>query len=91
MIEYFYKNNIKISCAICGEKHTIALDDKGQVYTFGYGGKQLNWVRKIFSNPTGPLGHGDTKTRSKPRLVSALADKVIKRVTAGRHFNLALT
>lgn len=59
---------------VCGERHTIALSEKGEVYTFGYGRKNVNFFLKLFVNPVGPTGHGRDipSIISKPTKVKAL-------------------
>lgn len=74
IIDYFQKNNIKVKDAVAGERHTIVLSDKGEVYTFGYGRKDVNLLMRLFVNPVGPTGHGKNvpKIISKPTKVKAL-------------------
>ena len=48
MIEFFYKNNLKVIDVICGENNTIALTHNGDVWSWGYGGKKLNQFLKLF-------------------------------------------
>lgn len=47
------------------------LDTNGQVYTFGYGGKDRGVIMGLFMNPTGPLGHGNHVPCLKPTKVKA--------------------
>ena len=35
---------------MAGERHTIALSENGEVYTFGYGKKYVNMFLKLFIN-----------------------------------------
>ena len=88
IIDYFQKNNIKVKDAVAGERHTIVLSDKGEVYTFGYGRKDVNLFMKLFVNPVGPTGHGKDipKVISKPTKVKALEGHKIQRIAAGRNF-----
>lgn len=88
IIDYFQKHNIKVKDAVAGQKHTIVLSDKGEVYTFGYGRKDVNLLMKIFVNPVGPTGHGKDIPRviSKPTKVKALEGHNIQRIAAGRNF-----
>ena len=72
MVEYFEKKGIQIKDVSCGEKHTIVLSTKGHVYTFGWGGRNINFLMKLVMNPVGPLGHGNTNSLNTPHLVKAL-------------------
>ena len=92
MVEFFEKNNIKVKDAVAGEKHTIVLSDKGEVYTFGYGRKEVNLLLKLFVNSVSPTGHGNNvpPAITKPAKLKSLEGQNIIRVTAGRHFCIAL-
>jgi len=39
-VEYFSKNNIKVTKAAVGDYHTLALTNDGSVYSWGFGGKK---------------------------------------------------
>ena len=45
----------EIVSVVCGVRHTLCLDDRGRVFSFGHGAN-------------GRLGHGDTKDRLSPTL-----------------------
>ena len=92
MVEFFEKNNIKVKDAVAGERHTIVLSDKGEVYTFGYGRKKINLLLKLFVNSVSPTGHGNNvpPAITKPVKLKSLEGQNIIRVTAGRHFCIAL-
>lgn len=38
-VEFFSSQNIKIKKACLGDYHSMALTDRGEVYTWGFGGK----------------------------------------------------
>jgi len=58
---------------VCGLIHTVVLDDKGRVYTFGMGGHSQ-------------LGHGDTKWKHEPKMVEQLEGLgVVKTISAGTY------
>jgi alpha-tubulin suppressor-like RCC1 family protein len=59
----------------CGQSHILALDDMGDVYSWG-------------SGSFGQLGHGVKGSLNKPRLV--LKNKRICQVAAGRYHSIAL-
>ena len=87
-IQYFEKNNIKIKDIVAGERHTIALSENGEVYTFGYGKKYVNMFLKLFIHTVGPTGHGKDipSIISRPTKVKALQGHNIQRISAGRNF-----
>ena len=62
----------------CGSGHTVILDQKGQVFTWGRG-------------DDGRLGHGDNGWKYVPRAVEALTGKVITQVTCGSYHTAAVS
>jgi alpha-tubulin suppressor-like RCC1 family protein len=74
-----------------GEYHTTALTDSGDVFTWGYGGKEgyFNWM---YSQEVGALGHGDKAHHFKPKRVKYFNEKGIKisQIGAGLYHNIAL-
>ena len=62
----------------CGNQHTLALTETGEVVTWGYGGY-------------GQLGHGDTDSRSDPTLVEALAGLKVSEIACGGWHSVFLT
>lgn len=68
---------IKVSCGFC---HTAVASSLGQLFTFGYGGR--NW-----SMACGGLGHGDKTPHNRPKLVEALAttEKVVDLACGNTH------
>lgn len=68
--------NYKIVQVACGVAHSMAMDEWGQVYTWG-------------SNSRGQLGNDTTNPGPKP--VKALATKHIVQIAAGQYHCLVLT
>jgi len=69
----------------------MALTEDGDVWTWGYGGKNYNFITKIFFSGTGALGHGDYKTRSLPKPVEFLRKlPPIEKISCGLNFCVAL-
>jgi alpha-tubulin suppressor-like RCC1 family protein len=66
MIDFFHKKNLKAIDVDCGDRHTAVLTSDGDVWTFGWGGRKLNWLMRIFVSAVGPLGHGDNKSHHTP-------------------------
>jgi len=62
----------------CGWSHSVALSQKGQVFTWGNGDH-------------GKLGHGDTLRKSLPQLVQGLVGKHVVRVASYNEHTSALT
>jgi alpha-tubulin suppressor-like RCC1 family protein len=90
LVEFFDGKSIKVQEAICGEHHTVVLGENGKVYTCGYGGKKANPFMRLFINYAGALGHGAQDSYSKPKLVRALEEQKIERITAGSKFNIVI-
>jgi alpha-tubulin suppressor-like RCC1 family protein len=40
LIDFFVKRNLKVKQVSLGEHHTVALTDDGDVWTWGYGGRE---------------------------------------------------
>lgn len=71
--------DVKIVRVVCGANHTIALDSKKRIFTWGFGGY-------------GRLGHSEQKDEHTPRLVEAF-DREMRgatRIFAGSTFSLAI-
>lgn len=60
-----FPENQKITSVTCGDKHTIALDKDGKVWSWGWGAY-------------GRLGHKKTKDELSPRRVDTLANTGLK-------------
>ena len=60
----------KIVDVACGENYSLALDEKGQIYSWGKG-------------KTGVLGQGSVTKLNQAQLVEALEEKKITSVNAG--------
>ncbi len=73
---------------VAGERHTIALSEKGEVFTWGFGRKKLNLLMRLMVNPAGPTGHGVDipEAITKPTRVKSLEGHNIQRIAAGRNF-----
>jgi len=78
MIYYFKSMSIRVLHVSCGAQHTLATDSNGDVYSWGVG----NY---------GNLGHGDTATVDRPKLVDVLKGKMIKMTGAGSKHSLAIS
>lgn len=56
IVDFFKSKNLKVVDAVCGEHHTIAVTEGGDIYSWGYGGS-CSWLNWIYSC-TGALGSG---------------------------------
>jgi len=65
---------IKTSAIACGDQHYVALDQNGDLYTWG----GLN-----SSNNKGQLGHGDCKGQEAPKRVEALENSRVTKIACG--------
>lgn len=71
-----YLEPVKVVAAAAGEMHTLVLEEKGRVLTFGYG-------------KMGRLGHNDEMDQFTPRVVSC--ERSIVAVAAGCSHSLIVT
>ncbi|EGR32423.1 regulator of chromosome condensation protein, putative [Ichthyophthirius multifiliis] len=72
LLEFFVKKNLRVIDVGCGDNFTIALTHDGDVWTWGFGGKQRNFLLKYLFQDGGPLGHGDQKHHFTPQPVLSL-------------------
>jgi alpha-tubulin suppressor-like RCC1 family protein len=57
----------KVKDIALGDFHTVFLTDDGTVWTTGFGGTLSGgWLRTMFSQSGGGLGHGDKEDRFVP-------------------------
>ena len=87
-IEYFTENEIKIVDIACGDRHCLAVDGEGRIYSWG-------------DNHYGQCGHSraDTETEDnrmadmdpEPKLIEALRDCRAERVRCGRYHSYIQT
>lgn len=91
-VQYFADKGIKVKTCKVGEYHTVVLTENGEVYTWGYGGKEgyFSWM---VSQEVGALGHGDRKPFFVPRKVRFFddIDKKVVQISAGLYHTVALT
>jgi alpha-tubulin suppressor-like RCC1 family protein len=73
----FEKRGLKVVDVALGEYHSIALTDDGNVWTWGYGGKD-GLMNSWFRQEIGALGHGEQKPHFKPKKVQFFEDEQMK-------------
>lgn len=71
-------SGVQFSKVSCGRRHTLALDQNGICYSWGYG-------------KDGVLGHGNRDNIDVPKAIDALRNEVIVDICCGKDFSLALT
>ena len=90
-MEFFKKHNLQVVDVVCGEQHTLALTDDGDVWSWGYGGKKYNILMKLFYSSCGNLGHGDTRHHLTPFPIAKLRNfPKVKAIGCGLNFSFAL-
>jgi len=84
LVEALAEAEVHIVSVSCGDHHTAALDEDGNLYTWGWGGS--------FFSGAGALGLGDSSNESKPVLVESLADEGIRlqSIDSGEQHMIAL-
>jgi alpha-tubulin suppressor-like RCC1 family protein len=76
--EVKFDSGVKIVSVGAGQNISLALDDKGLLYSWGSG---------VFGN----LGHGDEKDSFEPKVISVLKDKKVAHFAIGGQHALAVT
>jgi RCC1 and BTB domain-containing protein len=66
----------------CGDFHSAALTEKGDLYTWGGGGYHFN---------KGQLGHGHLNDVESPEAIKAFKDKAILTFSCGGYHMMAVT
>eukprot|EP01127_Copromyxa_protea_P018804 TRINITY_DN5996_c0_g2_i1.p1 TRINITY_DN5996_c0_g2~~TRINITY_DN5996_c0_g2_i1.p1 ORF type:complete len:1186 (-),score=164.77 TRINITY_DN5996_c0_g2_i1:961-4518(-) len=74
----FDRSLMEVAQVACGYSHVAILSAQGEVSTFGNGAH-------------GQLGHGDTKDRYNPELVSELLNKHISVISCGAYTTIAIS
>ena len=68
----------EMSWVSCGFEHAVALSTMGQVFTWGYGA-------------SGALGHGDTNSVFRPKLVATLTELKVVYLESGAYHTAAVS
>ena len=74
----FWIRDDKIVELACGDEHSAVITNSGRLYTFG-------------NNDWGQLGHGNSKTYTKPNVVKTLKGNRVKAVACGRSHTLVIS
>ena len=70
--------NVRVTAVAAGDNHSLAASATGALYTWGNG-------------RFGRLGHGDQQHQSRPKVVEAVGQVVVRAVAAGMEHSLALS
>ena len=70
------EEGVFIKTVACGWRHSCAVTNKGELYTFGW-------------SKYGQLGHGDNEIADKPKKVAALEGKEVVNVSGGWRHTMA--
>jgi alpha-tubulin suppressor-like RCC1 family protein len=91
-VKFFENKGIKVKDCKLGEYHSVVLTESGEVYTWGYGGKEgyFSWM---VSQEVGALGHNDRKPYFVPKKVEFFdtIDGKVEQIAAGLYHTVALT
>lgn len=91
LVSYFQENNIKVKDIVLGKHHTIALDDKGRVFSWGRGiMSNIRGTSLLFPSALA-LGHPKAKNLSTPKPILKLRNIPVQNIATGNHFAIALT
>lgn len=91
-VEFFRNNNLKVKDVAVGENHTLAITNNGEVYSWGSGAGNTNFLLNLFLQATGALGQSNNSDRLTPTVIEALRDKsALKHISAGNQFSFAIT
>jgi len=73
---------VRAKSVVCGQAHTAALSEDGEIYTWGWGGS--------FMFGAGALGHGDTSAVPHPTKLPICDDVKFKAIATGKSHMLGL-
>jgi len=91
LVQFFKKNNLKVTDVACGEKFTLAITDDGDVWSWGSGRRSDHFLSGFFPSDSNALGQGSKDMRWSPAPVEALRNlPPAVAVTAGYKFCAAL-
>lgn len=90
LVPYFKENNIKVVDLALGKHHTIVLDDKGRVFSWGRGIMSRVMGISILFPSALALGHPKLQNLSSPKPIAKFRGMPISQVSTGNHFALAL-
>lgn len=90
-VPFFSKNGIIVKDVAIGQNHTLVLDTKGNLYSFGKGKfSDKKGVTLFFSEFVG-LGHPEAEHVAMPKKIKALDGIPVDQVSTGHHFSTAIT
>ncbi len=90
-MDYFKQRNIKIKDVVLGRKHSIALDTKGRVFSWGRGTLSKYKITKFLYPSTLALGHEESRNLYQPKAIQAFRNIPISQISSGNDFAMALS
>ena len=90
LVSYFKEHNIKIKDVVLGKHHTLALDDRGIVFSWGRGLMSNVKLFSLLFPSTLALGHPEPSNISIPKPIAKLRNESIESISSGNHFAMAL-
>ena len=89
-VTFFSKNGIIVKDVVLAKHHTIVLDSKGRVYSFGQGRWSTSMLANLLFTQYVALGHPKAEHVTKPKQIAKLEGIDISQISTGNHFSLAL-
>jgi alpha-tubulin suppressor-like RCC1 family protein len=91
LVPFFAKNNIKVKSVALGRHHTLVLDTKGRLFSFGKGSFSNNFLVNLLFAKYVALGHPKAEHVHIPKIIEKVRNIPMEQVSTGRHFALALS
>jgi alpha-tubulin suppressor-like RCC1 family protein len=91
LVPFFTKNNIKVKSVALGKNHTLVLDTKGRLFSFGKGSFSNNFLVNLFFAKYVALGHPKAEHIYVPKIIEKVRNVPMEQVSTGRHFGLSLS
>lgn len=91
LVEYFKEKKVQITQTVLGRKHTLALSNKGRVFSWGKGEGSKNIIAKLLYPSTLALGHKNPKDLRIPKPIEKFKNERILQISTGNDFAMGLS